>query len=193
MCQLSFWRTTGWPETRNTLTRSEGPRTVPTAGGAQGSQFAIQLKTYRCLLAGEEVASVNLQRIDMFLMEVFYVQRHNPGSFPVRCVVRLTSTKCNLGGERFWFRCPKCDMRTASIFLIGPPFKCRVCLSLTCQSKRERHPHRVLRRAGRLRKRLRGTGDAFSFGSKPQGMHRRTYERLVERIEKISGASSTAA
>ena len=30
-----------------------------------------------------------------------------------------------------------------------------------------------------------GTGDAFSFGDKPKGMHRRTYDRLVEEIENL--------
>src|SRR5436305_48902 len=48
------------------------------------------------------------------------------------------------------------------------------------------HAERVLTRAGHLRKRLGGTGDAFSFGSKPKGMHRRTYERLVEEIENLT-------
>jgi hypothetical protein len=34
---------------------------------------------------------------------------------------RSTANLKVFGGERFWFRCPTCDGRTASIFIVGPP------------------------------------------------------------------------
>jgi hypothetical protein len=99
----------------------------------------------------------------------------------VTSAVRLTTTGCNFGGERFWFCCPTCDRRAGSIFLVGPPFKCRVCLRLTYQSQRERHAARLLARAGRVRKRLGGA----EFGKKPKRMHGRTYKRLIEELKNL--------
>src|ERR1700719_3833263 len=123
-----------------------------------------------------------------FLVEVSYPRHDRAWSSPVRCAVRLTTSRCNFGGERFWFRCPTCDRRTRSIFIVGPPFRCRVCLRLRYQSQRERLAERFLSKAYRLRKRLGGTGDAFSFGSKPKGMHQRTYKRLIVELENLRWA-----
>jgi hypothetical protein len=109
-----------------------------------------------------------------------------------RTLRRLTTSRCNFGGERFWFRCPTCDRRTRSIFIVGPPFQCRVCLRLRYQSQRERLAARFLSKAIRLSKRLEGTGDAFSFGSKPKGMHQRTYKRLIVELENLRWRSTAA-
>lgn len=140
----------------------------------------------RWSVAGKEVASVGLQRIDFFLLEVSYVRRDRAGFSPVECVVQLTTTRCNLGGERFWFYCPNCNRRTGSIFIVGPPFQCRVCLRLRYQSQRESHGMRLLAKAIRLRKRFGGTRDAWSFRSKPKGMHRRTYKRLIAKLGDLT-------
>jgi hypothetical protein len=137
---------------------------------------------------GKEIASVSLRRIDLYLVEVSYVKCNDPGSSPVSCAVQLTTDWCNFGGERFWFQCPTCRRRTGSIFIVGPPFQCRVCLRLTYRSQRERHVARVLRKASSLRNRLRGTGDAFSFGSKPKGMHWRTYKRVTNELRELRWA-----
>jgi hypothetical protein len=137
------------------------------------------ISIYRWFDSGKEVASVGLQRMGKLLMEVSYLRRDRAGSSPVRCTVRLTTSRCNFGGERFWFRCPTCNRRSRSIFIVGPPFQCRVCLRLTYESQRERLLARFLSKAYRLRDRLGGSGEAFSFGSKPKGMHQRTYKRLL--------------
>jgi hypothetical protein len=140
------------------------------------------LRTCSWSVHGKEVASVRLRRLDLYLVEVSYVKCDHPGSSPVRSAVRMTTEWCNFGGERFWFQCPTCHRRTGSIFIVGPPFQCRVCLRLTYRSQRERHAARVLRKAGRLTNGLQATGDAFSFESKPKGMHWRTYNRLTNEL-----------
>src|SRR5438067_13813351 len=61
------------------------------------------ISTCRWSVAGKEVASVGLQRMGKFLMEVSYPRHDRAGSSPVRCAVRLTTSRCNFGGERFWF------------------------------------------------------------------------------------------
>jgi hypothetical protein len=60
-----------------------------------------------------------------------------------------------------------------------------VCLRLTYESQRERLLARVLSKAYRLRDRLGGIGEAFSFGSKPKGIHHRTYKRLIMKLEDL--------
>jgi hypothetical protein len=63
------------------------------------------------------------------------------------------------------------------------------CLSSPeVSSQRERLAERFLSKAFRLRKRLGGTGDAFSFGSKPKGMHQRTYKRLIVELQNLRWA-----
>lgn len=51
--------------------------------------------------------------------------------------VGLVKTTCNYGGERFWFGCPWCDRRVATLYL--PPgeaeFRCRHCYNLTYWSR----------------------------------------------------------
>jgi hypothetical protein len=136
-------------------------------------------------VGGKQLASVSLRRVGLYVVEVSYVKCDDPGSSPVRSAVRMTTDWCNFGGERFWFQCPTCNRRTGSIFIIGPPFQCRVCLRLTYRSQRERHGARVLRKADRLRDRLGGTGGAFTYGPKPKGMHGRTYRRLVDELQNL--------
>jgi hypothetical protein len=136
-------------------------------------------------VAGKEVASVGLKRINELAIEVSYVRRDRAGSSNVRCTVWLATSSCIFGGRRFWFHCPSCHRRTGSIFLVGPPFKCRVCLGLSYRSQRKRHLERLLAKAARLGRRLGGTGDVFDFGGKPKGMHLRTYERLVAQLENL--------
>jgi hypothetical protein len=30
--------------------------------------------------------------------------------------------------QRDWFRCPTCNRRAGTLFIVGPPFGCRVCM-----------------------------------------------------------------
>jgi len=112
-------------------------------------------------------------------LAIAYRNANQPGSEPIRRTVLLTRTPCHFGGERIWFCCPRCKRRTSSIFLVQPPFACRVCLQLRYESQREGLTSAALSRALRIRQRLGGTGWAWDHGPRPKGMHRRTYERLV--------------
>ena len=101
--------------------------------------------------------------------------------------VNLTSTRCHLGGNRTWFRCPtwKCNRRAAKLYLGSRYFACRRCYRLAYQSQCYGWRDRALTQAGKLRRRLGGSeAIADDFPSKPPRMRWRTYERLRARCDR---------
>ena len=96
----------------------------------------------------------------------------------------IQRTKCNFGGSRVWWLCPRCGRRCAILYG-HRRFFCRRCgdLRYRCQSlgKGERR----LRKAERIRAKLGGSGVVFDiFPDKPKGMHQRTYRRLRHEAEE---------
>jgi hypothetical protein len=51
--------------------------------------------------------------------------------------VVIEVTRCTYGGKRYWSRCPTCNRRTSTSFVVGPPFGCRVSMRLACESRRD--------------------------------------------------------
>jgi hypothetical protein len=46
--------------------------------------------------------------------------------------VRLSTTKCQFGGVRYWMHCPKCNKRVGKLYLAGKYiFACRDCWNLS--------------------------------------------------------------
>lgn len=80
--------------------------------------------------------------------------------------------------ERHWFLCPArgCGRRVAILYS-GALFACRQCHQLAYRSQRENCMDRATRRADRIRDKLGWPGGILE-GSKPKGMHWRTYHRL---------------
>ena len=131
----------------------------------------------------QEISSVSIERGHEAIV-ISYEVREQTRSRVVIEEVLLVTTQCNLGGERFCLRCPTCDRRTRAIFLVGPPFQCRVCLDLRYESQKQWYGPRILTRGRRLADRLGGQGDAFSFGPRPKGMHRRTVVQSAVHIHE---------
>lgn len=129
----------------------------------------------------EEVASMQI-RTEADLVIFNYRIRNTGGEWqPMEYPVTLEWTSCNLGGRRVWFLCPArgCGRRVAILFG-GSIFACRHCHRLAYASQRETDDDRAMRRADRLREKLKWEpGFLNGDGAKPNGMHRRTYERLV--------------
>lgn len=96
--------------------------------------------------------------------------------------VALDWTPCNYGGRRAWFTCPAigCGRRVATLYLGGSGiFACRHCWHLAYSSQREAIGDRAARRADRIRERLGWPAGILNpNGTKPKGMHWRTYWRL---------------
>ena len=105
--------------------------------------------------------------------------------------VQLDWTDCGFGGQRVWWRCPAvgCGRRVA-VLHGGRVFACRHCHRLAYRSQREADHDRASRRADKLRDRLGWEpGILNGSGTKPKGMHWRTFERLQARHEAFVGVS----
>lgn len=94
--------------------------------------------------------------------------------------VHLLSTSCHLGGERLWFKCPAqgCGRRVAKLYC-GGVFACRKCHNLSYPSQNEDKSGRAGRHLSRICNRLGWQNDGCG-GVRPKGMHKRTFERLVD-------------
>lgn len=55
--------------------------------------------------------------------------------------IRLTNTACHYGGRRWWFICPSCKRRCASLYMPRDSqiYRCRLCCNLTYTSAQEAH------------------------------------------------------
>ncbi|EKD87085.1 MAG: hypothetical protein ACD_37C00047G0001 [uncultured bacterium] len=49
--------------------------------------------------------------------------------------ISLIKQKCNYGGHRLWFSCPRCHHKAGKLYLFGKYFVCRTCSDLTYLSK----------------------------------------------------------
>lgn len=129
---------------------------------------------------GERVASINLT-VDVGRVWLSYKHRERGKEWEDMCYpVSLDVTKCHMGGQRVWWRCPAigCERRVALLYG-GRVYACRHCYRLAYQSQREVDYYRATRRANTLRNRLGWEAGILSgLGAKPKGMHWRRFERL---------------
>lgn len=56
------------------------------------------------------------------------------GVAPLIKGISFTTSKCNLGGNRFWFVC-KCGNKVGVLYVLGDEFRCRKCLNLAYHSQ----------------------------------------------------------
>jgi hypothetical protein len=98
--------------------------------------------------------------------------------------VRLTTTLCNYGGQRYWFLCPICCRRVGSLYVAPGDvhFGCRLCNNLTYRS-RNRSPMERFGHIGRQAKRLRGQIKRWTYRSRPTRRVQRL--RALERNEGV--------
>ena len=94
--------------------------------------------------------------------------------------VTIDRTPCHYGGARLWFRCPRCQGRTASLYLRGWP-GCRKCSRLVYASQSDDALARSWRRTHKLEKQLSGGTGQWNY-RRPKGMRLATYERLMEAL-----------
>ena len=95
-------------------------------------------------------------------------------------IITVVRTATEFRGRRERFRCPKCDERRAILYLWESDLTCRTCNGFAYPSQLERKPERAPRKARNIRKKLGwSTNFMDAPGSKPKGMHWRTFDRLV--------------
>src|ERR1035441_6259105 len=129
---------------------------------------------------GEPAASISVKaEIDRII--VSYERFITGGEWrSERYPIPLEWVRCNYGGRRAWFRCPRhdCGRRVAILYLDGI-FACRHCHQLAYSSQRIAAWERALNRAQSIRERLGGTASMYDpFPGRPKGMHWRTYQEL---------------
>jgi ribosomal protein S27AE len=104
--------------------------------------------------------------------------RYTANGRPVQDWVPYARTEPHFGGSRLWLRCPRCAGRVIVLYLLGERFVCRRCGSVRYASQGEDVIGRAMRRQDKLSRRL------GEDGSRPRGMHERTYARLIEGIRQ---------
>jgi hypothetical protein len=109
-----------------------------------------------------------------------YKSRTNGGDWQeLNYEVELETTKCNFGGERYWFKCPECNQR-ACVLYGGTIFKCRSCHGLVHKSRNESSLDQAIR-AFHKKKDLLDPNMCLSFYDsaewldKPKWMRYKTY------------------
>ena len=110
-----------------------------------------------------------------------------------RYSIRLDKTACHFGNYRHWWLCPKCSKRVSVLYCAGN-YVCRLCIGACYGSQLQQPIDRLFNRADAIRQRLKWqAGIAHGNGTKPKGMHFKTYYRLVREhdrlVQKICGAS----
>lgn len=108
-----------------------------------------------------------------------YRFRFREGWQSVSQELTLERTPCHYGGERVWFRCPRCHRRAVHIYLYGWPM-CRQCARLVYPSQSEGETERSWRRTRKLERLLAPADSEWNGWQRPEGMRQKTFDRLVK-------------
>lgn len=131
---------------------------------------------------GERTGSIGY-RMYADHMVLDYRRRSRGGDWEdIQQVVHFDQTTCHYGGHRTWLLCPRCGKRVAVLYGAGKYFWCRHCHDLTYSSQQEGIPDRLMRKARKIRERLKASDNLNEpIWRRPKGIHQGTFDRL--RIE----------
>ena len=138
-----------------------------------------------------ESAGTASYRVDADLghIELLYSVRDDDGDSWERVQIRVPITRapCRYGGERTYWRCPRCWRRCEVIVMAsgGRTWGCRTCLGLRYTSQGLDTRHRLQHRADSIYARLGGDGDA-DWIPKPPRMRWRTFNRLMDQANDLA-------
>lgn len=95
------------------------------------------------------------------------------------------TTECNLGGKRFWLKCPECGQRKLSLFYVDGWFKCKECGHLLYEMQATSRKNRDF-----WKEYLYPSTTAFEIKHTRRptynGVWTKKYTRLVERFCEVS-------
>jgi hypothetical protein len=113
----------------------------------------------------------------------WYLQLLKPGPKCSNTTITLTKTRCNYGGYREWFECPKCLKRAGVLYREDDDFRCRPCLGLGYWSQKMSYRTLLptIRRWARLNE-MSAERSRRLYRGKPTRYARR-YERLRGRVQ----------
>lgn len=144
--------------------------------------------TWKWLVNDRQVAGTSIQ-VD-FVKSMVLSYRMKSTDEVVEQRVQTQASLCHLGGQRHWFTCPRCSKRVALLYAPGLYFACRQYGGLGYATQKEGAGDRASSKANKLRKRLGWeAGILNGNGSKPKGMHWKTYQRLKSQHDALVQAS----
>ena len=144
-----------------------------------GSRFSWQW-----LVNDRQVAGISI-RVDFLESMVLSYRMKSTGEV-VEQRVHTQTSPCHLGGQRYWFTCPRCGQRVAVLYAPGRNFACRQCGGLGYATQKEGAGDRASTKADKLRKRMGWeAGILNGDGGKPKGMHWKTYQQLKSRHDVL--------
>lgn len=147
---------------------------------------------------GKRVASIGTRGEDGGLRLVYRVTPYAGQSEDIQEFISIIWKGCHLGGQRPYFICPGivngrgCYRRVAKLYLGSRHFLCRHCNGLAYASQSETPLDRLLRKANKRRLLMGGEPGMDSFVRRPKGMHRATYWRHMDVIERADRAADLA-
>lgn len=129
--------------------------------------------------------------IDMDVHANAATLRYNANSERHCYDIAISTTPCHLGGQRQWWRCSGCNKRCAILYG-GAVFVCRKCAGLHYPIQHASTFGKAIIRAEAIRYRLGWQpGIAHGKGSKPKGMHWKTYRALALKHDYYANSSVT--
>ena len=140
-------------------------------------------------VGGERIGSITLVAQQDGVRLLYRTKDGNGAPVEVNELVPFTYTPTMFGGQRQWFRCPRCYRRCRKIYG-GRYFRCRRCNRLRYASQSEDATQRALSRAHKVAKRLHDrwggtTVEEYEFPPKPPRMRWTTYQRLEEQYDRL--------
>jgi hypothetical protein len=140
---------------------------------------------------GEETASMGFQSElseDSGYVRLYWASTDQRTGETRQCENRITLTTRPqpFGGRRWFFTCPRTGERAAKLHLPSgaSTFASRKAHQLGYRSQRESPRDRSLSRAFALRAKIGGKGGIGDYIPRPRGMHWRTFDRAMERIDR---------
>ena len=102
--------------------------------------------------------------------------------------IALSRTPCHYGGYRHWFICPHCGKRVGVLYCAGL-YVCRQCIGANYATQLMQPIDKLFSKVAKIRHRLQWQqGIANGHGSRPKGMHKTTYDRLVAEHDRLVNA-----
>jgi hypothetical protein len=101
--------------------------------------------------------------------------------------VRVSWTRCHMGGWRPWLHCPFCNKRVAKLLNGLAGYYCRACIGNPLYASQTKSSH-GRRHFGICKIRLQLNGYASllePFPERPRGMHRKRYLRMKARALEL--------
>ncbi len=110
----------------------------------------------------------------------------------VKQAVRLVYTEPNFGGKRWWMICPYNGSRIGKLYLPpqGDRFASRGAWKLGYHSQRIPRKDAIFERLFRLQKKLGCQQGWGNYPTRPKGMHKRTYDRLLHEFDYLDDLCS---